>query len=373
MKKKVWIIGGGASGMMAAITAAKAGADVTIAEHMDRVGKKILSTGNGRCNLTNLYQDARCYRSSQPDFPGQVLKQFPVDETIAFFEDLGIVMKDRNGYLYPNSDQAVSVLDVLRDEVERRKIQVLLNCQIKEIRKKKDSFQIVTDQGVKEADTVVLAAGSKAAPVTGSDGSGYRLAESLGHSVITPLPALVQLRCAEKHYKQLSGIRTDGKVEIYSAEKNGPWKLEAEDRGEVQLTDYGISGIPVFQVSRYAAVALHNKKNVKAVIDFFPQLNIEETKTMMAERKRKLGGRSAEGFLTGMLNKKLALALLKLAGIAAAEPMETVDKKRWERLIQVIKQYETVVIATNPYENAQIAAEAWIPDRSIRQPWSRRR
>ena len=100
MKKKVWIIGGGASGMMAAITAVKEGMDVTIAEHMDRVGKKILSTGNGRCNLTNLYQDARCYRSSQPDFPGQVLKQFSVDETISFFEDLGIVMKDRNGYLY---------------------------------------------------------------------------------------------------------------------------------------------------------------------------------------------------------------------------------------------------------------------------------
>ena len=167
MKKKVWIIGGGASGMMAAITAAKEGMDVTIAEHMDRVGKKILSTGNGRCNLTNLHQDARCYRSNQPDFPGRVLKQFSVDETISFFEDLGIVMKDRNGYLYPNSDQASSVLDVLRDEVERRKIRVFLNCQIREIRKKKDGFQIVTDQGVKEADAVVLATGSKAAPVTG--------------------------------------------------------------------------------------------------------------------------------------------------------------------------------------------------------------
>ena len=154
MKKKVWIIGGGASGMMAAITAAKEGMDVTIAEHMDRVGKKILSTGNGRCNLTNLHQDARCYRSSQPDFPGRVLKQFSVDETISFFEDLGIVMKDRNGYLYPNSDQASSVLDVLRDEVERRKIRVFLNCQIKKAKAAGEHFVASPGEDIMDLNAV---------------------------------------------------------------------------------------------------------------------------------------------------------------------------------------------------------------------------
>lgn len=354
MKKNVWVIGGGASGMMAAITAAETGAQVTIAEHTDRVGKKILSTGNGRCNLTNLYQDSSCYRSSQADFPAKVLKQFSVEKTVSFFERLGIVMKDRNGYLYPNSDQASSVLDVLREEIERKNIRVLLGCEIQDIRKQKDEFQIVTSQGTHQADAVILAAGSKAAPVTGSDGSGYRLAEKLGHRIITPLPALVQLRCAEKHYKQISGIRTDARVSIYTAGKDGAWKWETEDRGELQLTDYGISGIPVFQVSRYASVALHNKKNVKAVIDFFPQLNIEETRQMMQQRRAQLCGRSAEGFMTGMLNKKLSVALLKLAKIAASEPITSVDNKRFACLIRTIKQYETVITATNPYENAQI-------------------
>ena len=353
-KRQVVIIGAGASGMTAAIMAARNGAAVTVLEQNEKPGKKICATGNGKCNFSNLAMPEDAYRGIHPEFVKDVFERFSVKDTVEFFKELGIFPLDRNGYLYPNSDQASSVLDVLRDEVERRKIRVFLNCQIREIRKKKDGFQIVTDQGVKEADAVVLATGSKAAPVTGSDGSGYRLAESLGHSVISPLPALVQLRCAEKHYRQLSGIRTDARVEIYSSAKNGSWNFEAEDRGEVQLTDYGISGIPVFQVSRYAAVALHNKKNVKAVIDFFPQLDMEETKTMMAERKRRLDGRSAEGFLTGMLNKKLALALLKLSGIATAEPVEAVDQKRFQRLIQVIKQYETVVIATNPYENAQI-------------------
>lgn len=198
MRRRIVIIGGGASGLVAAIGAAGSGADVTIVEHMDRVGKKILSTGNGRCNLTNLRMEADCYRCGQEGFPMEVIRGFGVDKTLAFFKGLGIEPKDRNGYIYPNSDQASAVLDVLRCEVERLGVVVLLSCNVekivpvdgnkdgkvggefknkakKSVKVEEDSnqpaggrvrYKVYTDQGVLDADAVILAAGSKAAPST---------------------------------------------------------------------------------------------------------------------------------------------------------------------------------------------------------------
>ena len=282
MKRKIIIIGGGASGLVAAICGAREGASVTIVEHMDRVGKKILSTGNGRCNMTNLDMRPECYRCGQPAFPMKVLEGFTVEQTLEFFRELGIETRSRGGYIYPASDQASAVLDVLRREVERLGVVVLTGCEAREVsavegfrpdgaekRKAGDCrpggvgknggegcgptaprFVVKTSQGDLTADAVILAAGSKAAPNTGSDGSGYELAKGLGHKVIKPLPALVQLRCQGRHYKQLAGIRTEARLSLYAG-----GSLLAEDTGELQLTDYGLSGIPTFQISRFAARA----------------------------------------------------------------------------------------------------------------------
>lgn len=196
----------------------------------------------------------------------QVIRGFDVKETLDLFMGLGIVPKDRNGYVYPNSDQAASVLDVLRTELERLKVRILLSCQIEKIEKKKNGgFLVHTDQGKVETDALILAAGSKAAPSTGSDGSGYEYARQLGHSVIKPLPALVQLRCQGNLYKQMAGIRTEAEVRLQA-----DGITLASDRGELQITDYGLSGIPIFQVSRYAARALDEKKKVRVYVDFMP-------------------------------------------------------------------------------------------------------
>lgn len=341
--------------MMAAIQAAGLKAQVTILEHTDRLGKKILSTGNGRCNLTNLYQADACYRCGQSGFVPRVLKSFSVEDTLAFFRELGILFKDRNGYVYPNSDQASSVSDVLRTELEHRKIKVILNCQVHSVRAS-GRFYVKTDAGQFEADAVILAAGSKAARATGSDGSGYLLARSLGHRIVTPLPALVPLRCRENHYKQLAGVRTDAKVFLMTQRhrEETSWQVLAEDRGEVQLTDYGLSGIPVFQVSRYASVALHKEQPVKVRIDFLPQMTLEETEKLIDRRRRQMNYKTCEQWITGLLNKKLGLVLLKLAGIEAAGNVSRVSDSQWERLIRQLKAYETEVTATNPFENAQI-------------------
>ena len=243
---KVIIVGAGAAGMTAAIFAAREGAQVVLLEHKDRVGKKILSTGNGRCNLSNRLQEPFCYRSGQPDFPWKALVAFTLPMTLEYFEDLGVLTRERDGYLYPYSGQASAVLDALRLGLARESVQVVTECEVFSITPREDAkhrFEVKTSQGNFSGETLILACGSKAAPGTGSDGSGYKLAKRLGHHIIKPLPALVQLRCPEKFFKQLAGVRADASVILYSDGR----KL-AEDKGEVQLTDYGISGIPVFQL-----------------------------------------------------------------------------------------------------------------------------
>ena len=351
MRRKIIIIGGGASGLAAAVFGARAGADVTIVEHMDRVGKKILSTGNGRCNLTNLDMRPECYRSGQPSFPMEVIGGFPVERTLEFFRELGIEPKSRGGYIYPNSDQASAVLDVLRREVEHLGVAVLTDCEAQEVsaRPGERGFLVRTNQGDLAADAVILAAGSKAAPNTGSDGSGYKLAKGLGHRIVKPLPALVQLRCQGKHYRQLAGIRTEAKLSLYA-----DGKLLAEDTGELQLTDYGLSGIPTFQISRFASRALDEGKRVVVMVDFLPGWPEEEAFKRLRERADRQSYKTAEELFVGLLNKKLALVLLQAAGIAPSQPVSGLKNRQLSRLLEVLKSYEALVMSVNPFANAQV-------------------
>ncbi len=351
--------------MAAAVWAASFGADVTILEHTDRVGKKILSTGNGRCNLTNQFQEAGCYHSDQPDFPIRVLEHFGVADTIRWFSHMGLEVKDRQGYYYPISDQASAVLDVLRMSLKEYQVTVLCGFSPLSIKKAGNTWQVTglkkPDDGSKddenkkekrmqiEGDALILAAGGKAAPNTGSDGSGYELAKKLGHRIIRPLPALVQLRCQGNYYKQLSGIRTEAELTLYADKQE-----LARERGELQLTDYGLSGIPVFQISRYVSKALEEKKNVTVCTDLFPNMTASELKKMLEERARRFPDRMCEEFLTGLLNKKLAVVLLKLSGIKLSDPCRKLTRGHLEALTQQIKRYQALVQSVNPFANAQV-------------------
>lgn len=350
MKKQVIIVGGGASGLMAGIAAAREGAEVTILEHMDRVGKKLLSTGNGRCNMTNLSLRAEYYRCSQKQFPMKVLDRFSVWDTLTFFDELGIVTKNRNGYIYPNSEQASSVLDTLRMEAEHRGVKTVVSCHIDRITKSgKGAFLVKAGDETYRSGSLILATGSKAAPATGSDGSGYAYAEAFGHRIISPLPALVQLRCEGKFFKQLAGIRCEAVVKLKC-----DGKILAADEGELQLTDYGISGIPTFQISRFASVALHEGRKVTAVVDFFPTKSMEDARQFLRQRARNLAYRNAGDFLTGVLNKKLATVLLKLSGINLEETVGQIKPAMLERLVNHMKLFEAAVTATNSFEQAQV-------------------
>ena len=214
-KRHVIIVGGGASGLVAAITAAREGAEVTIVEQKDRLGKKILATGNGRCNLTNEYMDASCFRGDDTSIVARILDEFGYGQTIVFFEKLGVILKERNGYVYPVTDQASTITDVLEMEIRRLGVNVLLGQTVKNISKTKQGFCICTTEITLHGDAVILATGGKAASALGSDGSGYTLAKSFGHKISPVVPALVQLIGKGHFFKQISGVRTQANVSLY--------------------------------------------------------------------------------------------------------------------------------------------------------------
>lgn len=348
MKQQIIIIGAGASGLAAGISAAREGASVTIMEHTARPGKKLLSTGNGKCNITNLQFPKDAYRGNQPDFVFPALHTVTVSQTMDFFRELGIVLTERNGYVYPNSGQASTVLEAMLFELEHLGVRIMTECPVKEIKK---DLTVITDHGKHRGDRIILAAGSMAAPKTGSDGSGYSLARKLGHHIIEPLPALVQLRCKEKWYKQAAGVRTDALVTL---KIDG--KAAASDRGELQITDYGISGIPVFQISRYAARALNEGRKAEAQLDFLPELSPTDLEKLLLTRHRQFGYRPAEEFLHGVLNSKLAKILLKEAAIGRESWVKEITEKEIKNLVHCIKELKTIIVSTNTFDQAQVCS-----------------
>lgn len=350
-KRHVIVVGGGASGLVAAIAAAKAGADVTILEQKERLGKKILSTGNGRCNLTNQKMDISCFRSDDLSLVTEVLNTFGYPETCAFFAELGVLLKDRQGYVYPLSDQAGTILESLCLKIEYLGIEVQLNQTVRNIERTKKHFSVRTDVRTYLADAVILATGGKAAPVLGSDGSGYSLAKSFGHSISPVVPALVQLKGKGKFFTQIAGIRTQAKISLYVDER-----VVCQDTGELQLTNYGLSGIPVFQISRYAAKALYENKSVTVKIDFLPSMSEQEFTVFMRKRLEAHGYKKAEEFLLGIFPKKLIGLFLKASRMDLSDIMCRISDDQFSKLLLVIKQFQVEVTGTNPFEQAQVCA-----------------
>lgn len=307
MKKSVCIVGGGASGIMAAIGAAQAGACVTLLEHQDRIGKKILLTGNGKCNLTNLEMDRHAYSISEENaLPDRILKQFGENELMKLFEKLGMRLKVcRDSYVYPESEAAATVLNVLRRALDILDVSCVTEVNIKEIHTEKgkdiryNKFTACTDKGNFEGDCMILACGGKSFPKTGSDGSGFKLAKMLGLEVKPDYPALTAMVCRREGQKLLAGLRTDGEVTLYI-----DGKPVASDRGQIQLTDYGISGIPVFQVSAPASKALQEHKDVRIDLNLFPEMTAEEVFSEIKKQLYRFRELPFEEAAAGILHRK---------------------------------------------------------------------
>lgn len=350
-KRQVIVVGGGASGMVAAITAARAGAEVTLVEHKSQLGKKLLSTGNGKCNLTNTIMTADCFRGENRAIVEQVLGQFGYQETLDFFEEAGLLVKNRRGYIYPLSEQASAVVDVLAMELEKCGVHVILEEHVTKIVKKEKYFLVVTEQKMRSADAVILSTGGRAASVLGSDGSGYALAKQLGHTISPVVPALVQLCGKGNYFKQVAGVRANAKVSVFV-----DGMCLAHDTGELQLTSYGISGIPVFQISRFAAKALLEQKQVFVELDFFPEMEDADFEKFIKERAKKYPERSAEDFFVGIFNRKLIALFLKQAYIPAHIQSSEIRADKWAKLLALCKHFAVQIEATNSFEQAQICA-----------------
>lgn len=351
--KRVIVIGGGASGLMAAIMAARGGAKVTLAEKNRQAGKKLLATGNGRCNFTNRRQELSLYRSGYPELVKKVLEAYSMEDTVAFFEELGILVKDRNGYLYPNSGQASSIAEVLRLEVQRLARQHLIkeayNTEVLGVEKQKDIFRVRTEGWTYEGEAVILACGSEAAPKTGSTGDGYRFARELGHQIIPPLPALTGVYVREEDRGMLAGIRMDAKVTLRI-----DGEACMEEKGEVQFASYGLSGIPVFQVSRYVSRALAEGRACEIDLDICPGHTEAELEEILKRHGERMKDRKGTDILMGMFPEKLSQMLLGRAGISLKKSRKDWTGQDCLRLAGQMKKLVFHLFGCRGYEQAQV-------------------
>lgn len=349
------IIGGGASGLMAAITAKDFGIDVAIIEGTDRIGKKILTTGNGRCNISNncICEPFTNFHSSCDNFFVNSLKTLGVKETLELFFSLGLpIVELQNGKLYPQSLQASSVVDILKMALEDRGIPLYTNCKVKSIHKNK-YFKLSTsndEMNLFTCNKLILACGGKSASKTGSDGSGYTLSKNLGHSIIPQLPGIVQLKLDYKNLKAISGIKFDGFATLII--NGSPVKKEF---GEILFTDYGISGPPILQLSALASQAVNNKEKVEISVDMMPTYTQEELEDFIECHFAVFSHRPVINSLIGVINKKLIPITLRECGITNLHlPCYELSWKEKKNLISLLKNWTFDCTGTNDFNQAQV-------------------
>lgn len=349
----VIIIGAGASGLMAAAAAASKGARVALLEHKDDIGKKILATGNGRCNFTNTDMSVNKFHGSKALIKNG-LSQFNYSDTICFFKELGIPAYDNAGYIYPNSRQAASVVAAFRMELMRLHVDVKTGINITDIKPADDrtGYCIQTDKGSFKSKRLIIACGLTASPKLGSDGSLFRQIEGLGHHIQKPLPALCGFSCDGLNFKKITGVRCDATV---ASVIDG--QMTEQNTGELQLADYGVSGIPVFQISSLMSRALDKGQKVEVIIDFLPAFSDDELNGYIKDRSiTTTDNRSLNEMLNGLLNNKLLLELIHKSGVSPDKKGRLLTDDDCKSLTRSIKHTAVSVKKPRGLEFAQVCA-----------------
>lgn len=351
--KDIVIIGGGASGMAAALSASKfapaGGTRVTILEGLDRVGKKILATGNGRCNLTNLEITPAHYHSGRPELLAPLLEQMPAQRTLDFFRALGLCCAAEDlGRVYPNARQASAVLDTLTLALEHAGVQAVCSQQVTGIAKQGAVFHITTEAGRHfRADAAILAAGGRAAPKQGTDGASFALARQLGHRCAALFPCLVAVKCATPAVKGLKGIRAQGRVLLRIAGRD-----VGAERGEIQFTDYGLSGIPIFQLS---CLLDPEPRDAELAVDLLPEWSRPELERWIGAQAALYAHQPLERFLPGLVHKRLLFAVMKSVGISPlSRPASSLSGRAIGRLAAALKDWRFPVYGPLSWEQAQV-------------------
>lgn len=350
---KVIVVGGGAAGMMAAISARRKGAEVSILERNPRVGKKILATGNGRCNYTNVFLDVKNYHGNNPKFVYSSLSQFNVETTIDFFERLGIThVVEEKGKVFPLSFQASSVLDVLRYELEEIGVEILCDSYVKKIEKEKNVFRLILDDNRKiKADKVIIATGGNAMPSSGADGNGYAIAKKLGHKIISPFPGLVQLKLEGDFFKRIDGVKIVGIATLLHNKD-----VIGEDSGDILFTNYGISGPPILQLSRRALELLNKNKKPVLKVSIISGKNREELSEYLKIRFTYMPKKTIEIGLIGLLNKRLIPVILSEAGIDNKKSVSQISNEEIDALAEILTDWRFNIIGSKSFDFAQVTA-----------------
>ena len=347
-RRKIAIVGGGAAGIMAAIIAARNGASVTVYESNDRIGKKILATGNGRCNLTNVSAEKQRYHGKNTDFITYTTEKFWVGETLDFFSELGLLYKvEDEGKVYPYSNHATSVLDVLRFELDRLGVKFEFGFEVKDISKNGEGFTIISYKSQKAiADKVIITTGGKASPSSGSKGGGYELLESFGHKITNLFPSLVQIKLKTNTLKQLNGLKIDGVI----AAKEGK-KIIRKEKGEILFTDYGISGPAVFSISRIAG----EKKECVFEIDMMPEYSFDDIVDILKKQRKIM--KYVEELFVGVLNKRIGQVIIKsCTELKMNDDINKITDDTIKNMASKLKNYQVISDGTMSWNNAQVTA-----------------
>lgn len=344
------IVGGGASGMMAALTAAEDKNNrVILLERQQRLGRKLLATGNGRCNLTNTGACAANYHGEQEDFVLPALEAFPPSAALDFFHSLGLLtVEEYGGRVYPLSDSANSVVDVLRFALEAKGVDVRCSTSVREIRRNGAKYSVIADNDTLNADRLIVACGGAAGAKLGGVMDGYELLKPLGHKRTSLYPILVPLMTDVEYPRALKGVRADCELSLFSGES-----LLKKSRGELQFTETGVSGPAAFDVSRAAAEA---GKGCTLSANFLRSYSEEDIFTVLKSRRAALPELQTGDILTGILHNRLGRMLVKYAGLSSGIPLRELTDAELQKLVHACTDFRLKVLGTGSFDNAQVTA-----------------
>ena len=373
---QIIITGAGPSGMTAALVCAQAGYEVLLIDRNSQVGRKLLVTGNGRCNLTNMKQRMTDYRSEDPELAWGMVRSFHERKTLDYLNDLGIHVMDKDGYIYPYSGQAATVREAFERALNQEgKIRIMTETELSDVRchssgqkeagcfrvkirksirdqkpesgKKKDS-----ESGFREeyynCSCLLISTGGLAGEKFGCRGDGFRIAAAAGHKLVRQLPALTALKTSAPFVRKLSGIRCPAEISLWTE-----GTLLGRERGELQWTDYGISGVAVFQLSRFAICALEDRRQVEARMNFLPGLDGQELRRLMERTGGREGCRSLSEVFSGIFPKKLGQVLVRETGCDADAGISRLTVKDWDRIEKAVLDFPLKISGYMGFEKAQ--------------------
>lgn len=344
----IGIIGAGAAGLVCALELAKRGEKVQVFEKNRKIGRKILATGNGRCNITNQNIHTTNYHGLNPSFVNPSINHFNTEICKKFFSELGIEMVEgQKGRLYPKSQQSSSVVDLLVYECKRLEVEFHLESEVIKIEKKEQGFILYTEDKSLHIKKLLIATGGLAMPSLGSCESGYSFAKSFGHTIIEPFASLTQL-ITQENLKSISGVKCEGSISVYSGKE-----VVSEQVGDILFTDYGVSGSAILDISRSVAENLRYEDEVSISLDLASEYNYKTLENLLLKRKKHANNKSIELWLNGFINSKLAKYIARFLSEKSANELNTKDVKK---LVYLLKKFRLKIVDTKGFKTAEVTA-----------------